>query len=124
MQLLHLDVWCISFNKLRRRQNGRHIPDDTFKCIFLNENVWISIKISLKFVTKDPIKIKVKVWQTLLTYKNNWLSLQQLTVIQSRGCLSNKLVNMTLAIAFTKIVSIKMQLLLIMLITYGAHEMC
>ena len=26
-----------------------------FKCIFLNENVWISIKISLKFVPKDPI---------------------------------------------------------------------
>ena len=23
---------------------------DIFKCIFLNENVWISIKISLKFV--------------------------------------------------------------------------
>ena len=26
-----------------------------FKCIFLNENVWISIKISLKFVPKGPI---------------------------------------------------------------------
>ena len=25
-----------------------------FKCIFLNENAWISIKISLKFVTKGP----------------------------------------------------------------------
>ena len=24
-------------------------------CIFLNENVWISIKISLKFVSKDPL---------------------------------------------------------------------
>ena len=29
--------------------------DDIFKCIFLNENVWISIKISLKFVPKGPI---------------------------------------------------------------------
>ena len=28
---------------------------DTFKCIFLHENVRISIKISLKFVAKDPI---------------------------------------------------------------------
>ena len=36
-------------------QNGRHFTDDIFKCIFLNENVWISIKISLKFVPKDPI---------------------------------------------------------------------
>ena len=26
-----------------------------FNCIFLNENVWIPIKISLKFVPKDPM---------------------------------------------------------------------
>ena len=31
------------------------ISDDIFKCIFLNENVWISIKISLKFVPKASI---------------------------------------------------------------------
>ena len=37
------------------RQNGRSFPDDIFKCIFLNENVWILIKISLKFVPKGPI---------------------------------------------------------------------
>ena len=37
------------------RQNGWQCPDDSFKCIFLNENVWISIKISLKFVPKGPI---------------------------------------------------------------------
>ena len=42
-------------NTLRPRQNGRRFADDTFKCIFLNENVRISIKISLKFVTKGPI---------------------------------------------------------------------
>ena len=36
-------------------QDGRHFPDDIFKCIFLNENIWISIKISLKFVPKGPI---------------------------------------------------------------------
>ena len=30
-------------------------PDDIFKCNFLNENAWISIKISLKFVPKGPI---------------------------------------------------------------------
>ena len=29
--------------------------DDILKCIFLNEKVWISIKISLKFVPKGPI---------------------------------------------------------------------
>ena len=42
-------------NTLRPRQNGRHIPDDTFKRIFVNENVTILIEISLKFVPKDPI---------------------------------------------------------------------
>ena len=43
------------FNTMRPRQNGCHFPDDLFKCIFLNENVWILIKISLKFVPKCPI---------------------------------------------------------------------
>ena len=43
------------FNTLRLRQHGRHFVDDTFKCIFLNENVIISNKISLKFVPKSPI---------------------------------------------------------------------
>ena len=28
---------------------------DIFKCIFLNENVWIAIKISLKFVPRSPV---------------------------------------------------------------------
>ena len=41
-------------NTLRLRQNGRHFADDIFKWIFLNENIWISIKISLKFVSKGP----------------------------------------------------------------------
>ena len=39
------------------RQIGRHCADDVFKCIFLNEYIyiWISLKISLKFVPKFPI---------------------------------------------------------------------
>ena len=48
-------VSVISFKTLRPRQNGRHFADDIFKWIFLNENVWIWIKISLKFVPKVPI---------------------------------------------------------------------
>ena len=43
------------FNTLRPRHNGRHFADDIFKCIFFNENVRISIKISQKFVPKGPI---------------------------------------------------------------------
>ena len=49
-----IGYWDI--NTLRPRQNGRHFPDDIFKCIFLNENVWVSVKISLKFVARGPIK--------------------------------------------------------------------
>ena len=29
----------MTLNTLRLRQNGRHFPDDIFKCTFLNENV-------------------------------------------------------------------------------------
>ena len=53
-------AWCRQatsqcLNTLRPRQNGRHFADDMFKCIFLNENVWIPIEISLKFVPKGSI---------------------------------------------------------------------
>ena len=48
-------IGCNTFNTLRPRQHGRHFPDDIFKCIFLNENVWTSTQISLKFVPKGPI---------------------------------------------------------------------
>ena len=43
------------FNSLGPRQKGRHFANDIFKCIFLNEIIWIPIKISLKFVPKGPI---------------------------------------------------------------------
>ena len=42
---------CI-LNILRPRQNGRHFADNIFKCIFVNQNVSIAIKISLKFVPR------------------------------------------------------------------------
>ena len=42
-------------NTLRPRQNGRHFAEDTFNHIFVNENIRISIKFSLKFVPKGPI---------------------------------------------------------------------
>ena len=55
----YLARYCMQLHKtvitLRPRQNGRHFADDIFKCIFVNENEWISIKISLKFVLKGPI---------------------------------------------------------------------
>ena len=55
-------------NTLRPRHNGRHFADDIFKCIFFNENVRISIKISLKFVPKGPISnipalVQIMAWR-------------------------------------------------------------
>ena len=59
---------CPFINTLRPRQNGRHFPDDSFKWIFLNENVWISIEVSLKFAPKGPINnipalVQIMAWR-------------------------------------------------------------
>ena len=59
--------WLI-INTLRPRQDGRNLPDDIFKRFFLNENVWISIKISLKFVLAGrinsiPTLVEIMVWR-------------------------------------------------------------
>ena len=58
----------VVFNTLRPGQNTRNFPDDIFKCIFLNENVWLSIKISLKFGPKGPINnipalVQIMAWR-------------------------------------------------------------
>ena len=44
----------VSIN-MRPRQNGRHFAQDIFICISFDENVGISILISLKIVPKDPV---------------------------------------------------------------------
>ena len=51
----HDSSLVVTVNKLCARQNGRHFPDDIFERIFLNKNVWILIRISLKFGPKGPI---------------------------------------------------------------------
>ena len=60
--LYELRSWRIFFGHqqtnvehIEAEKNGRHFPDDILKCIFLNENVWISVEILLKFVPKGPI---------------------------------------------------------------------
>ena len=55
-------------NRLRPKQNGLLFPDDIFKCIFWNQNVWISLKSSLKFVPKVrinniPAFVPVMAWR-------------------------------------------------------------
>ena len=71
----HLNIKISSYqnrdshvNTLRPRQNVRHFPDSIFKCIFLNDNIRISIKIPLKFVPKGPINnipslVQIMAWR-------------------------------------------------------------
>ena len=58
----------VLINSLRPRQNGRQFGNDTYKCIFLNGNAWIPIKISLKFVPKCRINnilalVQIMAWR-------------------------------------------------------------
>ena len=69
----------LNVNTLRLTQNGCHFADDVLKCIFLNENVWITIGISLKFVQNDPINnmtalVQIMAWCEQVTshYLNQW----------------------------------------------------
>ena len=60
-------LWC-SYASHGLRQNRQHFPDDIFKCIFMKENVWIPIKISLKFVPKGPVNnipllVQIMAWR-------------------------------------------------------------
>ena len=53
------------FNTLRPRRNEQHFTDAIFKRIFFNENVWISIKISLN---KGPVNniaalVQIMAWR-------------------------------------------------------------
>ena len=55
-------------NTLRPRQNGRHFADEILKYIFLDENVWIAIDISLRIVPKGSINnfpslVQIMAWR-------------------------------------------------------------
>ena len=57
-------------NSLGPRRDRRHFPNDIFICVFLNENVWISIRISLKFVPRGPIDnipalVQIMAWRRI-----------------------------------------------------------
>ena len=67
MQMIHT-LWLVShprregiygceeiyINSSPPGPNGRYFADDIFRCIFVNENFCILIKISLKFVPQGP----------------------------------------------------------------------
>ena len=52
------------------RQNGPPFEDAIFKLIFVNENVWILIKISVKFAPNGPVNnilalVQIMTWRQL-----------------------------------------------------------
>ena len=61
--------WVITrVNTLRPGQDGRHFANDSFTCIFVNENCCILIEFSLKYVCKGPIDnnqalVKILAWR-------------------------------------------------------------
>ena len=62
------NITSTTYKHIEAETNGHHFADDIFKCIFLNENVWIPIKISLKFVLKDSINtframVQIMAWR-------------------------------------------------------------
>ena len=59
------------FDTLRNRLNGHYCADNILKCIFMNENRWNFIKISLKFVI---------VWQSQLNISNDALLMSSIIV--------------------------------------------
>ena len=59
-----LELWWVN-NTSSPRQFGGKIANDIFKGIFFNENVWISIWISLKFVRKGRIDNKSALVQVM-----------------------------------------------------------
>ena len=55
MEVQKLNFFHALLNTLGLRQNCRRFADDILKCIFVNESVRVSLKISLKFVPKFQI---------------------------------------------------------------------
>ena len=74
----------VLINSSPPRQNGRHFPDDIFKCIFMNERFCILIWISPKFVFQGPINniptlVQIMAWCRAGNKSLSELVLTQLT---------------------------------------------
>ena len=52
-----------AFNTLRPRQNGCNFTDDILKCIFFNENVWVSIKGFFLLVKLTLLQYWLRQWR-------------------------------------------------------------
>ena len=84
------DLWTSTYwrlyNILKAIQYGRHFADDIFKCISLNENIWTSLKLSLKCVPKVPIDhipaCDIYQWRIYASFGLNELTKLQIAIKQ------------------------------------------
>ena len=74
--IIILRFFCKTISTLRPRQNRQNFPDDFFQSIFLSENVWILIKISLKFFHNVWINSILSLVQIMAWH---WLSVKPLS---------------------------------------------
>ena len=85
-----------SFNTLVPEQNGLHFVDDTFKCIFMNENFCTLIQFSLRFVPNDAIDSMSVLFQVMTWYQKTtspwWRHLMETFAALLTICAGNSLV--------------------------------
>ena len=67
---LSTDCPALLSNTLRLRRKEQHFADDIFKRILFSEDVWVFIKMSLKFVPKGPLNnipalVQIMAWHHL-----------------------------------------------------------
>ena len=112
----HIFQTLSAINISRPRQNRRHWTD-IFKCIFFNENVWILLKVSLRFVLKVwinniPALVQIMVWcrpckkplsatmmVSLLTHTYTSLAINELNMTSKQNgyhCVDNSLIAFSL----------------------------
>ena len=65
--ITHISDGCV--NTLRPGQNGLHVVNDIFKCIFLMESIWIPTKISLNYVPYGLIDIMAALVQIMAWHR-------------------------------------------------------
>ena len=54
----------MTFNTLRLRKNGCHFAHNIFKCMVLNENVWISLKfVPEVWINNIPALVQIMAWR-------------------------------------------------------------
>ena len=108
----------------RPRQNCCHFPDDIFKCIFMNENVFILIRISLKFVPKGavnniPSLVQIMAWcwpddkplsETIMVNLLMHICVTRLQLVKPSICIFQLMVNLMLC-RLSKIISLDISIL-------------